>query len=291
MYCVLWLLLPSTVLCYAKHQLFGCEGSTLELSCPAGTTISVIRANYGRFSTSVCPGSVISTTNTVCIHPTTLRHIQSLCDAKSSCAVLVSSSQLGQHCPYTEKYLQLLYTCRQETVATHTQDHITPLWLLYMEKLDTALSQSTTTTTTIITTTTQESVPKMEFLRYLGRIKQKIYKENVVSFVNRKQRPEVTEVSSEQYSLGSDNILIIISVILCTILLLSSIILAIRVRNNRGQNMKNYLQSQDRSAYSQYIIDNTPSSWGVNNTLSITEDITRRREEEKQNRKLSYMFV
>ena len=287
MYCVLWLLLPSTVLCYAKHQLFGCEGSTLELSCPAGTTISVIRANYGRFSTSVCPGSVISTTNTVCIQPTTLRHIQSLCDAKNSCAVLVSSSQLGQHCPYTEKYLQLLYTCRQETVATHTQDHITPLWLLSMEQLDTALLQSTTTTTT----TTQESVPKMEYLRYLGRIKQKVNKDNVMSFVNKKERQEVTEVSSEEHSVGSDNILIIISVILCTLLLLSSIILAIRVRNNRGQNMKNYLQSQDRSAYSQYIIDNTPPSWGINNTLSITENITRRKEEETQNRKISYMFV
>ena len=163
MYCVLVFLLPSTVLCYAKHQLFGCEGSTQELSCPAGSTISVIRANYGRFSTSVCPGSVMMTTNTVCIHPTTLRYIQSLCDGERSCAVLVSSSQLGQHCPHTEKYLQLLYTCTQDTVATHTQEQLIPLWLLSMDQLDAALSQSTTTTT--ITTTT-ESVPKMEFLRY-----------------------------------------------------------------------------------------------------------------------------
>ena len=212
------LLLPSTVLCYAKHQLFGCEGSTLELSCPAGSTISVIRANYGRFSTSVCPGSVMMTTNTVCIHPATLRYIQSLCDGERSCAVLVSSSQLGQHCPHTEKYLQLLYTCKQDTVATHTQEQLIPLWLLSMDQLDAALSQSTTitTTTSATITTTTESVPKMEFLRYLGRIGHK-KKEDTISSVNRKQRPEATEVSAA--SNINSTVLLVISVILCVICL------------------------------------------------------------------------
>ena len=133
----------------------------------------------------------------------------------------------------------------------------------------------------------------MESLRYLGRIRQK-KKEDTISSVNRKQRPEATEVSAA--SNINSTVLLVISVILCTVLLSSIILITIRVRNNRGQNMKNYLQSQDRSAYSQYIIDNTPqvirtpsctAAFHHKNILSITEDMARRKEE----RKVSYMFV
>ena len=36
------------------HTEFGCEGSTVFLSCSYGYYISIVRANYGRFSISVC---------------------------------------------------------------------------------------------------------------------------------------------------------------------------------------------------------------------------------------------
>ena len=34
--------------------LIGCENTTVSLSCPVGSYMSIIRANYGRFSISVC---------------------------------------------------------------------------------------------------------------------------------------------------------------------------------------------------------------------------------------------
>ena len=34
--------------------LIGCENTTVSLSCPVGSYVSIIRANYGRFSISVC---------------------------------------------------------------------------------------------------------------------------------------------------------------------------------------------------------------------------------------------
>ena len=37
-----------------RQTMFGCEGETLRLSCPPAATIRVVRANYGRFSISVC---------------------------------------------------------------------------------------------------------------------------------------------------------------------------------------------------------------------------------------------
>ena len=36
------------------HTEFGCEGSTVFLSCSYGYYISIVRANYGRFSILVC---------------------------------------------------------------------------------------------------------------------------------------------------------------------------------------------------------------------------------------------
>ena len=36
------------------QTLIGCENTTVSLSCPIGSYVSIIRANYGRFSISVC---------------------------------------------------------------------------------------------------------------------------------------------------------------------------------------------------------------------------------------------
>ena len=36
------------------QTLIGCENTTVSLSCPVGSYVSIIRANYGRFSISVC---------------------------------------------------------------------------------------------------------------------------------------------------------------------------------------------------------------------------------------------
>ena len=36
------------------QTVIGCENTTVSLSCPIGSYVSIIRANYGRFSITVC---------------------------------------------------------------------------------------------------------------------------------------------------------------------------------------------------------------------------------------------
>ena len=115
----------SSAFCSLKKQVFACEGSLLSLSCERGTVINIIRANFGRFSNSVCPSSNMYT-NTQCIQPTSLRVLNTLCGGKSTCSVPVSTGQFGDPCPDTPKYLQLLYACQPEIMVT-TESQMTPL--------------------------------------------------------------------------------------------------------------------------------------------------------------------
>ena len=57
---------------------FGCENETLLLHCPLLSEISIVRANYGRFSISVCNFRALDNIHTNCdsSHTTTdiLKH-------------------------------------------------------------------------------------------------------------------------------------------------------------------------------------------------------------------------
>ena len=57
---------------------FGCENETLLLHCPLLSEISIVRANYGRFSLSVCNFRALDNIHTNCdsSHTTTdiLKH-------------------------------------------------------------------------------------------------------------------------------------------------------------------------------------------------------------------------
>ena len=109
-----------------------CEGSSLSLSCEQDTVINIIRANFGRFSNSVCPSYSRDTTwSTRCIQPTTLRVVNHLCGGKSSCSVPVSSTQFGDPCPYTPKYLELVYKCEENRQSLRNSE--LPPWLLALE--------------------------------------------------------------------------------------------------------------------------------------------------------------
>jgi len=45
------------------HTSLACEGSTLYLECPAGKTLRILTANYGRTESGViCPSSYLRTT-------------------------------------------------------------------------------------------------------------------------------------------------------------------------------------------------------------------------------------
>lgn len=56
-----------------RRTKYGCEGSTLDIECEEGTVINLVRANFGRFSISICNEGGNTTWSTNCIQPTTLR--------------------------------------------------------------------------------------------------------------------------------------------------------------------------------------------------------------------------
>ena len=58
-----------------RRTKYGCEGSSLELECEEGTVISLVRANYGRFSISICNGEGNTAWSVNCMEPRTLRVI------------------------------------------------------------------------------------------------------------------------------------------------------------------------------------------------------------------------
>ena len=58
-----------------RRTKYGCEGSSLELECEEGAVISLVRANYGRFSISICNGEGNTAWSVNCMEPRTLRII------------------------------------------------------------------------------------------------------------------------------------------------------------------------------------------------------------------------
>ena len=119
-----------------------CSGSILSLSCPPSRSLHFLRANYGRFSVSVCPSlaSPPASWSTRCLQPTSLRQLAALCAGRQSCHVKVDEDSFGDPCPGTPKYLQLLYTCREQEQEASS---LTPPWMMAMDQL----APSSTTTT------------------------------------------------------------------------------------------------------------------------------------------------
>jgi hypothetical protein len=56
---------------YRVHTAYACEGETLSLSCGSESVIRVVRANFGRFSISVCNPQGWTNISTHCPSPTT----------------------------------------------------------------------------------------------------------------------------------------------------------------------------------------------------------------------------
>ena len=54
---------------------YGCEGTTLQIECAEGTAINLVRANYGRFSISICNAAGVTDWSVNCMEPRTLRVI------------------------------------------------------------------------------------------------------------------------------------------------------------------------------------------------------------------------
>eukprot|EP00300_Choanocystis_sp_HF-7_P036512 c52369_g1_i1.p1 GENE.c52369_g1_i1~~c52369_g1_i1.p1 ORF type:complete len:1410 (+),score=241.70 c52369_g1_i1:2-4231(+) len=96
-----------------------CDGEELRLYCDGTKVVSVLDANYGRTSTTVCSG--IGSANTdACMKTDTFERIGNLCNSKSSCTILVNEGNLGASCG-GPSYLQVTYSC---VIADQGCDHI-----------------------------------------------------------------------------------------------------------------------------------------------------------------------
>ena len=60
---------------FERRTKYGCEGTTLNIACEEGTVIHLVRANYGRFSISICNEEGITDWSVNCMEPRTLRVI------------------------------------------------------------------------------------------------------------------------------------------------------------------------------------------------------------------------
>ncbi|XP_076371339.1 latrophilin Cirl-like isoform X2 [Tachypleus tridentatus] len=97
-----------------RHYLtaYACEGSYMNISCETGQLIHLIRANYGRFSITICneEGSLDWSVNCGSLS-SSYQTIKENCGMREACVVPASSAIFGDPCPQTRKYLEAHYQC------------------------------------------------------------------------------------------------------------------------------------------------------------------------------------
>ncbi|XP_063705042.1 latrophilin Cirl [Culicoides brevitarsis] len=124
---LLFTLLPSFTLGVPKvGTAYACEDKTLTIECEPGDTINIIRANFGRFSLTICNdhGNVDWSVN--CMSQKSLRVLNSKCTQKQNCSVSASASLFGDPCPGTRKYLEANYRCESAIHTTTVTNRLSP---------------------------------------------------------------------------------------------------------------------------------------------------------------------
>uniref|UniRef100_A0A336LI91 Latrophilin Cirl n=1 Tax=Culicoides sonorensis TaxID=179676 RepID=A0A336LI91_CULSO len=120
-------LLPSFTLAVPKvGTAYACEDKTLTIECEPGDTINIIRANFGRFSLTICNdhGNVDWSVN--CMSQKSLRVLNTKCATKQNCSVSASASLFGDPCPGTRKYLEANYRCESAIHTTTVINRLSP---------------------------------------------------------------------------------------------------------------------------------------------------------------------
>lgn len=90
---------------------YACEGSQLHIACDEGHLVQLIRANYGRFSISICNDHGTLDWSVDCMSHRSFRVMQQNCDLKKGCTLPASTAVFGDPCPGTLKYLEAHYQC------------------------------------------------------------------------------------------------------------------------------------------------------------------------------------
>ncbi|CAH1272979.1 ADGRL2 [Branchiostoma lanceolatum] len=103
------LVLASSCVGLGQETDFACEPGSLRLSCPAGKTLLIDEANFGRTTTGhACP---CGNCNTNCRAANSLSVVRSACQGLQQCTVTANGLLFGDPCPGTEKYLEVTYRC------------------------------------------------------------------------------------------------------------------------------------------------------------------------------------
>ena len=82
------------------------------ITCPQGTAIKVLYANYGRTTPSVkiCPFKHATKDDTGCY--ANGDKVAAVCEGKQTCTVVPGNLGLGDPCKGTYKYTEVRYTCK-----------------------------------------------------------------------------------------------------------------------------------------------------------------------------------
>ena len=96
------------------RTLFGCDGSIVSVTCPYGYNISIVRANYGRFSISVCNHGAIEWDTYCGTEGITTQKLRDMCDRQSICNISVNSSLVTAPCEDMNPYLEVQYNCEEQ---------------------------------------------------------------------------------------------------------------------------------------------------------------------------------
>ncbi|XP_074098364.1 latrophilin Cirl isoform X2 [Cotesia typhae] len=108
---------------------YECEGKTLRIECGEGELINLIRANYGRFSITICNEHGNTDWSVNCMAQKSFRVLYNKCNGQRSCTVEVSSAYFQEDpCPGTGKYIEAQYHCIAATTTTTSRP--SPPWLI-----------------------------------------------------------------------------------------------------------------------------------------------------------------
>ncbi|XP_078616759.1 L-rhamnose-binding lectin ELEL-1-like [Branchiostoma floridae x Branchiostoma japonicum] len=86
-----------------------CDYNSLRLNCNTGLALNILSSMYGRITMDVCRHSSIHTTD---CRTDSLSFARSFCQARQSCTLSHFHLVLGDPCPYTHKYLEVVYNCQ-----------------------------------------------------------------------------------------------------------------------------------------------------------------------------------
>ncbi|XP_076383427.1 latrophilin Cirl isoform X4 [Megalopta genalis] len=108
---------------------YACEGKTLFIECGEGKLIHLIRANYGRFSITICNEHGNTDWSVNCMSAKSFRVLNNECNDQQNCSIVASTLQFGDPCPNTHKYLEAHYRCVSAATTT-TTSRPSPPWFM-----------------------------------------------------------------------------------------------------------------------------------------------------------------